>query len=227
MIFKIIGLEVDGTDQIFLRLRRSFHSPGLFRRRALAVLELQRFHHLADEAVGQNDGGVAIFVGQFEGQRCEIGHLLHGGGSEDEIVVVPMASPLHHGEIVALLRGDVAEARAAAHYIDDHAWKFGACNIGDAFLHQAQTWAGGGGHDARAGRSRAVDHVDGGDFAFRLQECSADLRDIKSGGLGDLAGGCDGISVEGTASGENRAFHDRNVALTELPHGCLLGALRP
>src|SRR5262249_51743796 len=35
------------------------------------------------------------------------------------------------------------------------------------------------GHDADPGRSCAVHHVDGGDFAFRLQECAFDLRQIQ------------------------------------------------
>jgi hypothetical protein len=70
----------------------------------------------------------------------------------------------------------------------------------------------------------AVHHVDGGDFAFRLQERAADLRNVQGSCFSNLAGGSDGISVEGAASGEDRALHDGDVAFTELSHGCLLAA---
>ena len=176
--FEIIGLEEDGTDQVLARLRRSLHGPGLFRRHDLAIFEIQRLHHLADEAVGQNDGRIAIFVGEFEGQHGEVGHLLHGSGSQHEVAVVAVASAFHHGEVVALFGGDVAEARTSAHHVDDDAGQFGARKIGDAFLHQADSGTGGGGHDARSSRSRAVHHVDGGDFAFRLQKRAARLAGI-------------------------------------------------
>ena len=83
---------------------------------------------------------------------------------------------------------------------------------------------GGCGHDAGPGRSGAVHHVDGGDFALRLQERAAHLRDVQGGGFGDLAGRSDGIPVEGAASGEDRALHDGDIAFTELPHGRLLAA---
>ena len=62
-----------------------------------------------------------------------------------------MASAFDHGEIVALLGCDVAEARAAADDIDDDAGELGAGTVGNTFLHEAETGAGGCGHDALAG----------------------------------------------------------------------------
>ena len=43
-----------------------------------------------------------------------------------------------------------------------------------------------------------------------------DLRHVERGGFGDLAGRRDRISIEGAASGEDRALHDRFVALHQL-----------
>ena len=68
------------------------------------------------------------------------------------------------------------------------------------------------------GRRRSIHHVDGGDFALRLQKRSADLRKVERRRLGDFAGGSNGISVVGAASGQDRALDHRDVALTELPH---------
>ena len=74
----------------------------------------------------------------------------------------------------------------------------------------------------------AVHHVDGGDFALGLQEGATDLREIERGGFGNFAGGSDGITVIGVATGEDCAFDDGDVSFTELPHGNLLELeLRP
>ena len=150
VLFQIIGLEEDGADQVLARLGGSLHRPRFFGSDDLAILEVQRLHHLADESVGQDDGGIAVVVGQFEGEDGEVGHLLHRGRSQHEVAIVAMASALDHGEVVALLGSDVAQAGTAAHHVDDDAGQFGARKIGDAFLHQAQARAGGGGHDAHA-----------------------------------------------------------------------------
>src|SRR5208283_856147 len=82
--------------------------------------------------------------------------------------------------------------------------------------------AGGCGHDASPGRSCAVHHVDGGDFALRLEKRAVDLRQKEGCRFGDLAGGSDGISEIGAASGEDGTLDDGDISLTELPHGILL-----
>ena len=112
--------------------------------------QIERLHHLPDETIGQDDRRIAIVVGQFEGQDGEVGHLLHRGGRQHEVAIVAVASALHHGEVVALLGSDVAQARAAAHHVDDHAGQFRAGEVRDAFLHQAEAGSGGCGHDAHA-----------------------------------------------------------------------------
>ena len=181
-------------------------------------MQLERLHHLSNETIGQDDSGIAIFVREFEGQDREIGHLLYRGGGECKIAIVAVASALNHGKVIALLGSDVSQPRAAPHHVNNHAGEFGARQVGDALLHQAQTGAGGSRHDANAGRSGAVDHVDGSGLALRLNESAADFGQVKGSGFGDFAGRSDGISVVRPASGEHCAFDHRNVAFTELAH---------
>ena len=69
---------------------------------------------------------------------------------------------------------------------------------------------------AHSGGGAAVEHVDGGDFAFGLQEDAAGLREVEGSGFGDLAGGGDGIAVKGAAARQDRAFHDGFVAFHQL-----------
>jgi hypothetical protein len=78
-------------------------------------------------------------------------------------------------EVVALLGRDVAQARTAAHDVDDDARQFRARQIGNAFLHQAQPGAGRSGHHALARRGRAVHHVDGSRLALGLHERAANF----------------------------------------------------
>ena len=54
------------------------------RREDGAGREFDGFHHLADEAIGEHDDGIAVLVGEVEGQGGEVGHLLHGIGREHE-----------------------------------------------------------------------------------------------------------------------------------------------
>ncbi len=84
-----------------------------------AGLQFERLHHLADEAIRQDDGGIAIAIGQIKGQHREVRHLLHGSGSYDDISVIAMAAAFDDREIVALFRRDIAESRAAADHINN------------------------------------------------------------------------------------------------------------
>jgi len=132
-------------------------------------------------------------------------------------------APLDRLPVVALLRGDVAEPRPAALDIDVDQRELGAGAVGEPFLLQADPRAGGGGHATHAGGGGAVDHVDGPDLAFRLQEDAAGLGHPAGGGLGDLAGGRDRIAVVGAASREDRALYDGFVPLEQFHrHGALL-----
>jgi hypothetical protein len=185
--------------------------------------ELDGFHHLADVAVGQNVDRVAVFVGEFEGERGEVGHLLDGVGREDERAVAPVAAAFDDLDVIGLFRCDVAESGTAAHDVGDDAGKFRAGEIADAFLHEGDAGSAGCAHGADARGGGAVDHVDGGDFAFRLEEGAADERHVFRGRLGDLAGGGDRIAVVGPASGEDGGFDDGFVAFDQLfRHAALL-----
>ena len=48
-----------------------------------------------------------------------------------------------------------------------------------------------------------------------LEEGPADAGEVLGGGVGDLAGGGDGIAVIGLASGQERRLDDRIVAFDE------------
>ena len=135
VIFEIVGLEEYRADQVLASSSRAFDRPGLVRNLGLAVGEVKRFHHLADETISKDDGRIAILVGEIESKDGEVGHLLYGRGRKYKIAVTAVASAFDHGKVIALLGGDVAEAGASAHDIDDDAGQFGAGTIGDAFLH--------------------------------------------------------------------------------------------
>src|SRR5262245_1073581 len=108
-----------------------------------------------------------------------------------------MASALHHGEVIALFRSNVAQTWTTAYHINDYAWQLSAREIRNAFLHQAQSRTGRSGHDALARGRSTVNHVDRGYFAFSLQERAADLRDIQRRVFGDLTCRGDGIPIVG------------------------------
>ena len=225
MCFEIIGLEHDRADHVLARLGCALHRPGFVGRDDLAEFEIERLHHLAHESVGQNDSGIAIPVREFEGENGEVRHLLHGRGGDDEIAIIAVASAFDHGKVVALLGSDIAQTGTSTHDVDNDTGQFRTREIGDAFLHQADAGAGRTGHHSHAGRGCAVHHIDGSGLALGLHESSADFGKIERGGLGNFAGGGDGISVVGAASSQHCALDDGNVTFTKLAHVRLRPAL--
>jgi hypothetical protein len=129
MLFQIVRLEEDRTDHVLARAGGSLHRPRFRRRHDLAVLQIERFHHLADESVRQHNRRIAVVVGQFEGKDGQVRHLPHGRRSDDKIAIVAVASAFDHGEVVALLGRDVAQSRSDAHDVYDHAGQFGSRKI--------------------------------------------------------------------------------------------------
>src|SRR5213078_386495 len=119
---------------------------------------------------------------EIEGEGGEVGHLLDGGGGEDEGAVVAMAAALDDLVVVALLGGDVAESGAGPHDVGDDAGELGAGEVAEAFLHEGDAGAGGGGHGPDAGGGASVDHIDGGDLAFGLDEDAAGEGEVQGGG---------------------------------------------
>ena len=112
--------------------------PTVFLALNVAILKIQRLHHLPNETVGQDHCRIAILVGKIECQHRKVSHLLHRCGGQHDVAIVTMPAALHHGEIVALFRCDIAQSRSAAHHVHDHAGKLRACEIGHALLHQAE-----------------------------------------------------------------------------------------
>ncbi len=79
------------------------------------------------------------------------------------------------------------QAGAAAHDIDDYARKLRSGDIADTLLLEGDSRPGRTGHRARAGSSRAVDHIDRRDFAFGLQKDAADFGEPPGHIFGDFA----------------------------------------
>jgi len=179
------------------------------------VREGDCFHHLPNEGVCQEDDGGPVLEGPVEGFACEVEHFLNAAGGKYGDTVVSMAAAFCGGEVVALFGGDVAQARACAHDVDDDGGQAGSGEVGYTLLHEAQAWAGSGGHGSGAACGGAVDHVDGGNFVFSLHGQGTGLWEEADGGLDEVAGGRDGIAEEGPASGGQGAADGGIVALEE------------
>src|SRR5581483_184613 len=87
------------------------------------------------------------------------------------------------------------------------------------FLHQAHARSRRSAHRSHPGRRCAIDHVDRRNLALCLQERPAHLRKQQSRVLRNLTRRCNRIPVVPTASRQDRAFHNRDISLTQLPHG--------
>ena len=69
MGFQLVAIQMERIDQVGARLGCAGYSPlGQMRRDGL-LRELHRLHHLPDESVGEQDDGIAVAVGQLEGER--------------------------------------------------------------------------------------------------------------------------------------------------------------
>ena len=115
--------------------------------------------------------------------------------------------------VICLGRGNVAQAGPAAHHVHQHHGHFGAGNVGKTFHHQADAGAGGGGHDARAGAGRAVDHVDGAKLAFSLDEGTPQFGHAPGHVFKQFGLRGDGVAKIGLHARPHRGFGDGFVAL--------------
>ena len=185
---------------------RAFFQDGLFG-------QDDGLHHLAHRAVGQQHGGHAVFKCQTEGLLRQVRHLLHGRGREDEYVEIAVTGASCCEEVIGLRRLDAAEARAAALDVDDQRGQIRARQIRDALALERDAGAGRGGHGELAGGRDAVDHVDGRDLTFRLEEHAADLRHAL-GHIGrDLRLRGNGVAEVMAAAAADGGFCDGLVAL--------------
>ena len=216
MRFEIIGSHVQRSNHVAARLGGACNSPLRLAGRGGRCHKLDWLHHLSDKPVGKQDNGIAIAIGKFKRKSRQVGHFLHGVGRKHDGAIVAVATTLYHLVIIALLRSDVAKARPAARDVSNDTWELGARHVADAFLHEADAGSARCCHAANSGRRSAVEHIDGGNFALRLQEDASDLRHVEGSGLGYLAGRRNWISVERPAPGQDRALHDCFVALHQL-----------
>ena len=144
--------------------------PGLLRQGLiLPVRQGDGLHHLAQHTVGQNHGWHPVFVPQVESVGHQVHHFLHGGGGQNQHMIIAVAAALGGLPIVGLCRLDAAQARAAPLHIDNQGGQVAAGNVRDPLGLQADAGRGGGGHgtDSRSGSPQH--HVDGGHFGFRLE----------------------------------------------------------
>ena len=126
-------------------------------------------HHLADHTVRENHGRVAVFESQLKRQVNKVGHLLHRVRRQYNDVVVAIAAAHGSLAIVALTGLNGAQTGAAALYVDNQGRNLSRRHVADTFLHQGNTRTGGRSHDSLARTSAAIEHIDGGHFAFGLQ----------------------------------------------------------
>ena len=187
--------------------------PGLIVDFHLRVLEGDGLHHLPDGAVRQDHGGHEVLVRQVEALDGEAGHLLHGGGGQDDHAVVPVTAALGGLEVVGLAGLDAAQAGAAPLDVHHEGGHVGTGYVAQALALQGNSRAGGGGHDPHPGGGGAVDHVDGGDLALRLEEHAADLGHLFRHVGGDLRLGGDGVAEVVAAARPDGGLRDGFVAL--------------
>ncbi len=121
-----------------------------------------RLHHLTNAAISQDNGDRAVPVRQVECQDRHIDRFLDARWRQDNGMVIPVPSTANDLIVISLRGGDIAQARTAAHHIDQDHGHLGPGDVGEAFHHQADARAGGGGHRPRAGAGSAIDHVDRG-----------------------------------------------------------------
>ena len=169
---------------------------------------LDGLHHLANQAVHNHHDGVAVLVGNVKCLLDEVHRLLHIGGGEDQRPVIAVAAAAGGLIVIALAGLNGAQARTAAHAVDDDAGQLGAGDVCNALLFQADAGGGGRGHGPHAGAGGAVHHVDGRNLRLRLQEHAARLGQMGGHILRDLALRRDGIAEEAVAAGADGGLGD-------------------
>ena len=177
------------------------------------LVDLHGLHHLSHGAVRQQHDRHAVLVRQVEALDGQISHFLHARGGEHQHVEIAVARAAGGLEVVRLGGLNAAQAGAAALHVHHQRRKLRARHVRETLALQGDSRAGGGGHHAMARGGHAVDHVDGGDFALRLQEASADFGHALGHVGGDLRLRRDGITEVVSATGLNRGLRDGFVAL--------------
>src|SRR5512136_151645 len=124
-------------------------------------------------------------------------------------------------EVVGLGGADAAQPRTAAAHVDDDRRKLVRSEVRDSLLLQADARAGGGSHGSDAGQAGSVNHVDGGEFAFGLDERAPFLpTQILRHVLGELILRGNGVAEVALATSADGGLADDGVAShKDLTHG--------
>ena len=184
----------------------------------LGVGKLHALHHLALQPVGEHDRRRTPLGRHTERKNRKIAHLLRTGGSDGERLVVPVASALHCGSVVTLLRIDVSETGTSTVDVHDNRRELRSSKVGYALLHQGEPGAGRRRHAELSGGSRAEHHVHARRLALRLHESAAKHRKPLCRPMRNLACRSDGIAEIEVATGIQRTHHDSFVSFYELNH---------
>ena len=152
-------------------------------------------------------------------------HLLHRIGRQDDGAIIAVPSSPGGLEIIALGGRNPPQAGAAAGDIDDDGGKFAPGQVGDSLLHEGNARGGRGSHGPGPGGGGAEEHVDGSDFAFRLDETALDFREFLGKEFGDIvlrgdrvaeiipAAGFDGAAGQGFVAFYEKTFLHRKAYL--------------
>ena len=124
-----------------------------------------------------------------------------------------MATAVSCLEVIRLRGLNAAKAGAAALDINHQCRHIRTGNIAQTFSLQGNSGAGGGSHDTHTGSGSTVDHIDGCDFTFCLQEHAADLGHLLCHIGGNFCLGGDGVAEVMAAAGTNGGFCNGFVAL--------------
>ncbi len=118
MLLKLFRIEMDRRNEIssFVVLH-SRSDPIFFRQVAMGyrTVEIDRFHHLSDEAVGQDHYRVPVTIGNVESLFKNIDGFLDSFGSEHDEMIVSVSAAAGCLIIIGLRRLDAAESGASAH----------------------------------------------------------------------------------------------------------------
>ena len=106
------------------------------------LMEFNRLHHLANDAVSEDHCRGAVDVSKIECIVHEVDRFLNGGRSEDDGMIIAVSAAAGRLEIVALGGLDGTESGAAANHVTNNAGKLSACKIGHALLLEADSGAG-------------------------------------------------------------------------------------
>ncbi len=213
MRLEVLGLQVEGANDPRRSPGRAGQRPVGGDARRLAEGQLDRFHGLAEDAVGEDHHRGPVALGELEGVGRQCHRLADRGGREHRGPVVAVTVALGGLEVVGLAGPDAAEPRAAAHDVDEHDRDLGGGHVAHRLGHEADPGRGRADEDAGPRRGRAEGHVDGPELRLGLDERPALLGHPAGHPFEELRLGRDRVAEVGVAAGADRGLGHRLVAL--------------